>query len=1370
MSSNEVIDVRAQLLEGLTDYRKTTLMPLIERLEEQFKVWVQLRLQGMDRYSLEVFLAFQVENYLENIEKLRDDYGEFLRRYGNALDEHERRQQILTFCKTLGASENQLKQDAKAFNRWFAVDAVGDRFQRKLASMERELETLLEWQGNVGKRLLQGQEDMLDEWRQLEMERSFNLLLSYQGDERVRVAAFTSLATVLEALPGAIGESAVSPNTLRYIYRSALDQRQDLWIQRAAIRLLRELSAESFQKAVEERLKSQTDRPDDFFLRSYAVELIAKELSNIKPLVRLLKPLCNDPSPTVRQRLAVSLKLAPAYDVMQVLRLLAIEDQEPCVRAAAVLAVPNLMVRPELHQPLLNLCIQVMDQEQDDFVLRVVLKVATDVPADLSLEIGNIWLDRILPAIEMLNVAARSKAVRRWSAQARERTWVQREAQAKELFKQLKQYLNGLKAGRRRRLPWSLGRVEPLVVTRVLAVMAQNDYGYSLERGMLGLYVRRGEDFGFRLWRMLHEWATPSPDKRQAHQHSIGRHYYGLYRAPSCILAELAETKVPGEPLFIAAEQSWRPYLPLLDEVISSLDQGWPTRPYNIVSADGVTELFPPRSIFRRLWAKLLISWNFQRYAAMRNWDPKSTAAPDEYLQLLVKLGFQIRIVGHLNNEAKQRVDSHVSQFFPAFIPIPMEFDVAGFWRNVSDYFVSVYENSMLHLGIFITAATAYFFGRHIYVNRQLRAARNRLALVIGGWGTRGKSGTERLKAALFNALGYSIVSKTTGCEAMFIVSPPNGRLREMFLFRPYEKATIWEQFNLVRFADRLKTEVFLWECMGLTPSYIHILQHHWMRDDISTITNTYPDHEDLQGPAGYDIPTVMTRFVPPQTELVTSEEQMLPILRDAARKNQTKLHTVGWLQAGLLAPDILERFPYEEHPYNIALVIGMARALGIERDFALKEMADRVVPDLGVLKAYPWSWLMGRRMRYIMGMSANERFGTLNNWSRMGFDQMQRETRPEIWVAAVVNNRADRIPRSRVFAEIMVNDLAVDRYLLIGANLNGLLGYIEEAWQASSDRLNLWTGEKTPPQRLREMAQQLRVATDEDSLKARLKAALSGLGVGGLGYEQHWQDPDKLRQCLVDTREMQELLDFYQQDLQALQQYQALLSQLKAGKSQQELLSQWQKLAWQWFRQKLVVLYDYHASGNEVVETLAKACHPGLLSEIMGLQNIKGTGLDFVYRWQAWESCHKLCLETFSEHAESARQALSRLAQFTEYGPLGRSMVAETIVQVAQMRWAQKEEVQAELSLIQTNLDQEISKSSQQQQQNVKKESSQSRFQWLKDAIEAFFDSGDAVKRRKQADRIYRDLANEHISLDRAALELQKLNKRQKGGWMFKS
>ena len=36
-----------------------------------------------------------------------------------------------------------------------------------------------------------------------------------------------------------------------------------------------------------------------------------------------------------------------------------------------------------------------------------------------------------------------------------------------------------------------------------------------------------------------------------------------------------------------------------------------------------------------------------------------------------------------------------------------------------------------------------------------------------------------------------------------------------------------------------------------------------WMHDDLVTLTNCYPDHEDIQGPVGFNVAQVITEFIP---------------------------------------------------------------------------------------------------------------------------------------------------------------------------------------------------------------------------------------------------------------------------------------------------------------------------------------------------------------------------------------------------------------------------------------------------------------------------------------------------------------------------
>ena len=251
--------------------------------------------------------------------------------------------------------------------------------------------------------------------------------------------------------------------------------------------------------------------------------------------------------------------------------------------------------------------------------------------------------------------------------------------------------------------------------------------------------------------------------------------------------------------------------------------------------------------------------------------------------------------------------------------------------------------------------------------------ARRAVPLSIGCWGTRGKSGTERLKAALITGLGHGLVSKSSGCEAMFLLAHPFGQVREFLLYRPYDKATIWEHRDVVRMAAAQRASVFLWECMELTPAYVDVLQRQWSQDDLVTITNTFPDHEDLQGPAGWNVADVISIAVPMDARVITTERVMAPILKEQARRRNTEFRGVPFLSPGLITQDVQDRFPYQEHPENLDLVAAMGEELGCHRDFVIKEMADNMVPDLGVLKTYAAAPVKTRKIQFTNGQSANE-------------------------------------------------------------------------------------------------------------------------------------------------------------------------------------------------------------------------------------------------------------------------------------------------------------------------------------------------------------------------------------------------------------
>ena len=166
-----------------------------------------------------------------------------------------------------------------------------------------------------------------------------------------------------------------------------------------------------------------------------------------------------------------------------------------------------------------------------------------------------------------------------------------------------------------------------------------------------------------------------------------------------------------------------------------------------------------------------------------------------------------------------------------------------------------------------------------------------------------------------------------------------------------------------------------------------------------------------------------------------------------------------------------------------------------------------------------------------------------------------------------------------------------------------------------------------------------------------------------------------------------------------------------------------------------------------------------------MGLQNIKGTGLDFVYRWQAWDACHTACQMLISDDVTKSERGLQALSSIPVFGQLCRQHVRSAVQQARRSPLAQREEFQLHLDAILDRLDQSPTAPS--ADAKTSNERRRSVFNWAVNVVEDFMDVNDAVRRRKKADRIYQDLQAERIGRHRAVAELRTLNKRQKGGWL---
>lgn len=930
---------------------------------------------------------------------------------------------------------------------------------------------------------------------------------------------------------------------------------------------------------------------------------------------------------------------------------------------------------------------------------------------------------------------------------------------------------------------------------QVLSALARDDFSVSADRIRDGFMVYRGERRTFAIWRTIYELLHPLPSKRQGYTHTWSRAMRGKLRAPPAGLAELTATSVPGERVLIGKRRDWGRHLPLVEDLLQSgLFAKEPTR---IVGAQGTTIITPPRSFGKRLSAAARLSVQYARFAEQRR---RSLDSDEEGIQrgfldtVARETGIRMDYVPHgftvglkvppelapsmqptvrVRDRAQLGLDDLGGP--GAFLAVPFLQGFDSLVRDFLHYAVRPEGNRLPHVGAYAATVMIAMLARGVATRRGIDKDRKAMPLVVGGWGTRGKSGTERLKAGLFQGLGYEVLVKTTGCEAMFIHAMPGVLAHEVFIYRPYDKATIWEQRGVLALGKRLGVRVFLWECMALQPDLVNLLTSQWMRDDYSTITNAYPDHEDVQGPAGYDVAQVISEFIPPNGRLFTTEDQMLPILKEMAKSKNTSIRAIGERESMLIGDDVLARFPYHEHPKNIALVSALAQALSVPAAVALAEMADNVVPDLGVLKTYPRVAHAGRTVAFTNGMSANERTGALGNWTRMSFDQHDVDREPSRWIITVVNNRADRVARSEVFARFVVQDIGAHKHFLIGTNVSGLVGFMNDALEkhlvAIAPTRDLEGDAQARHQlvltRLRKAFLNLKLAdpsvvsvdAELEALRLpRLDPGLVSAALAPASPDEGFSAGKRAVDALVPKEYPAEARPFVVDALAKRRIKRAIIAavdehlQSDPRRVDKIFADAYRAL----FQEQMVPLYDPTLTGDQIIDLIAQSAPPSARIDIMGLQNIKGTGLDFVYRWVSLEAVERALAKAKSNNAEDVDAGLRALLVHDDYG---------LVDSVHAMEQLSARAGNPAVDAVLTRLGPIVAK----KRAALSAKRSKSAGDLVRGFIGKTFDYLDSMRRQAMAREVVDELVAGRLSHASAAIEMRNVVARAKGAWANK-
>jgi poly-gamma-glutamate synthase PgsB/CapB len=1324
------------------------------------------------------------------VDRLERQGSALLVAYQSALDAREKREILVRHLRENADGARELARDAVATRRWLDLEAVQERIAAQIADRLDELQVGYEFMRETARC---GAADPGLASALLETGAVAAALRHAEPRRRgtLRVVALRFLQAVVGNVPPPERLAFLGVTSVRRVLGWAQGKGATRWTHVAALELCAAvLPRDERLRLLGEQLRIRSGG-DHMVIRRNALRVLTEVPD--ADVLSLALTARDDPSEHVRQELARGLARLPGARSAAALARLARRDRSPRVagvalRELAARALVDASARPEAAAA----TVACLGRVEEPTVVRVALesveRLATGPGACLSAQ------QLIEPLETLVNAEGTPAELVSAAATTLRALEAEKHPAIAALRERLQVAIDPLCEGEHVEVELPPDTA-PRHLELALAAAARGDMTISLRRvGPSRCVVTRGEPRRWRAWRLLQELRTPMPDKRRGFVHSWGRVPAGEVVVPPSGMAEVTPTRVPGERQLCPAVGGWGPFLPRVDDLLTVATLR--RRSLRLITPLGTVTIRGAERLRDRLRARAVLSLRYARFAQARERSLASTEATEQrrYAQLAAGLGFSMGIgdadgaVAGVPFRIRSELPSrYLSARLGVFLPIWLE--------PFASYVLSPTGNSPRHLALFAWIVFAGFCIRAALIKRAIVRARRAIPLSIGGWGTRGKSGSERLKAALFHALRYDVVVKTTGCEAMFIHAQRDLPAQEVFIYRPYDKATIWEQKKLLEVAQRLRAQVFLWECMALQPRFVDTLACDWMQDEITTLTNAYPDHEDIQGPTGEDVARVIARFMPKAGRTFTTEEQMLPLLRDAARKKETELVAIAPLEAELLPADLLARLPYQEHPRNVAMVLALAAHFGVDREFALVEIADHVILDLGVLKTYPSVTHRQRTLTFSNGMSANERAGFLSNWTRLGFDQEDVDAQEPVVTVAVVNNRADRVARSRVFAQILVDDASLDHVVLINSNLGGMMQFITEALDLKL-RTMVVTGEggaERALERFDAAMRWLKVPSRPGALRARVLRMLAALP-GGDALARRVIDetelaaalddgsPERIERCLeaavqqlaaevrrVDGREdvAADLVAHAVRLARRIAAARGARSEIAAalGRGAEDEANTIFRRAYRaLFLDRIAVLWDAGASGDQVIDFIARQLPPGHDARVMGCQNIKGTGLDFVYRWLSIDRV-RAALSRLRDAPLTRAHTLAWLGSYDDFGLIDAREALDTLRELEQREEPEWTAHAHLLSALITRLaDLERVKAA--RLQSSSKVGLGAR---VLGRVEQLVDHLDAVRRGNLAGRVMNDLYAARVGHGRAALLLREVTARQKGGWLAK-
>ena len=296
----------------------------------------------------------------------------------------------------------------------------------------------------------------------------------------------------------------------------------------------------------------------------------------------------------------------------------------------------------------------------------------------------------------------------------------------------------------------------------------------------------------------------------------------------------------------------------------------------------------------------------------------------------------------------------------------------------------------------------------------------NKIPIRININGIRGKSTITRMIYSVLREDHYHVIGKTTGTDARMLYWFTD---KEYPVIRKPQGANIGEQRDIVRKVVKQKADSLVNECMAVNPDYQITFQKDLVKANIGVIVNVMEDHMDVLGPTLQDVAQAFTATIPYKGTLVVMKDDYTKFFAKEAKKRKTKLIVVDKDE---VPESYLRKFPYLVFPDNVAIALGVAEAVGVDKETALRGMLN-APPDPGAVEIKYFNANRTRNV-FVNAFAANEPQST-----KAILNKVESYNYPYTKKVVILNCRSDRVDRTRQFVENFIDDVDFDTLICTG-------------------------------------------------------------------------------------------------------------------------------------------------------------------------------------------------------------------------------------------------------------------------------------------------------------------------------------------------